>query len=112
MTIQAFGRYEIINELGHGGMATVYRARDPIFDRIVAVKVLPAPMTVAPNFRQRFEREAKTLAALDHPAIVPIFDYGEEAGQPFMVMRYMSGGSLAEGIQDGGLDMTEIQAIM
>ncbi len=112
MTMQSFGRYEIINELGHGGMATVYRARDPIFDRIVAVKVLPVSLTAAPNFRLRFEREAKTVAALDHPAIVPIFDYGEEAGQPFMVMRYMSGGSLAERLKEGGLTITEIQAIM
>src|SRR6266508_7002595 len=96
-----FGRYEIKAELGRGGMATVYRAYDPIFDREVAIKVLPREFLHDPQFRDRFQREIKTIAQLEHPAIVPVYDVGDEDGLPFFVMRYMSGGSLTEWIKKG-----------
>ena len=105
MSIQQIGRYEVESELGRGGMAVVYKARDPRFDRMVAVKVLPREFMHDPQFIGRFIREAKTIAALDHPAIVPVFDYGEEDGQPFIVMRYMPGGSLAEKLDNGPLPL-------
>jgi serine/threonine-protein kinase len=83
------GRYEVKAELGRGGMATVYRAYDPRFKRYVAVKVLPREFLHDPKFRKRFEREAQTIAALEHSAIVPVYDFGEDAEtrQPYIVMR-------------------------
>jgi hypothetical protein len=77
-------------------MSSVYRAYDPLFAREVAIKVLPAQFTHDPTFRARFEREARIIANLEHPAIVPVYDFGEEDNQPYLVMRLMSGGSLAD----------------
>ncbi|MCB0033488.1 MAG: protein kinase [Anaerolineales bacterium] len=95
-TPQTIGRYEIKQLLGRGGMASVYLAHDPHFERDVAIKILPREFLHDPQFLTRFRREAKTIASLDHPAIVPVYDYGEDDGQPFLVMRYMAGGSLSE----------------
>ena len=100
-----FGRYAILSELGRGGMATVFHARDPLFERDVAVKVLPREFLHDPAFRARFEREARIIAALEHKAIVPVYDVGEEGGQPYLVMRYMLGGSLAHRIQKAPLSL-------
>lgn len=111
MTVQKFGRYEIKSELGRGGMATVYKAFDPLPEREVALKVLPREMLHDPQFRVRFEREIKTIAALEHPAIVPIYDVGEENGQPYYVMRYMPGGSLQDRIAQGPLSLQETARI-
>ncbi len=105
MTLQKIGRYEIKSELGRGGMATVYKAYDPRFEREVALKVLPREMLHDPQFRMRFEREAKTIAALEHQAIVPVYDVGEEDGQPYFVMRCMTGGSLADIIAKGPISL-------
>ena len=77
--------------MGHGGMAVVYLARDPLMKRTVAIKLLPRQWTFDANQRQRFDREAQIIAALEHPAIVPIYDYGEHEEQPYLVMRYMGG---------------------
>lgn len=107
MNPEKIGRYIIISELGRGGMATVYRAKDPNFDREVAVKILPRTFLHDPQFRTRFEREAKTVAALEHAAIVPVYDFGEDDGQPFIVMRLMSGGSLADKIQNSKSSLEE-----
>jgi serine/threonine protein kinase len=111
-TPSKFGRYEIKSELGRGGMATVYRAYDPSFDRQVAIKVLPREMLHDPQFRPRFERELKIVAALEHPAIVPVYDVGEEDGQPYFVMRYMSGGSLTGEIKKGNFSLEETARII
>lgn len=100
MQPEKIGHYEIKSELGRGGMATVYRAYDPRFEREVAVKVLPPELLHSDqNFRLRFEREAKIIAKLEHPSIVPVYDVGEENNQPYFVMRYMNGGSLTERIK-------------
>src|SRR3972149_1914660 len=96
MSSDKFGRYEIKSEIGRGGMATVILAYDPRFERDVAIKVLPREFMHDAQFRARFEREAKMVALLEHPAIVPVYDFGEEEGQPYIVMRFMSGGSLAD----------------
>ncbi|PWH12410.1 MAG: hypothetical protein DDG60_13205 [Anaerolineae bacterium] len=111
MTTQKFGRYEIKSELGRGGMATVYKAFDPLPEREVALKVLPREMLHDPQFRVRFEREIKTVAALEHPTIVPIYDVGEEDGQPYYVMRYMPGGSLQDRIAQGPISLQETARI-
>jgi serine/threonine-protein kinase len=108
---QKIGRYEIKCELGRGGMATVYRGYDPRFQREVAVKVLPREFLHDPSFRARFEREAQTIAALEHSAIVPVYDFGEEAGQPYLVMRLMTGGTLADRMEAGPLPLTDAARI-
>lgn len=112
MIPEKIGRYEIKQELGRGGMATVYLAYDPRFEREVAVKLLPSEMLHDPQFRVRFEREAKTIAMLEHPAIVPVYDFGEENGQPFFVMRFMGGGSLSDRIKQGPLSLQTAAEIM
>jgi hypothetical protein len=112
MTLQKIGRYEIKSELGRGGMATVYKAYDPRFEREVALKVLPREMLHDTQFRVRFEREAKTIAALEHQAIVPVYDVGEEDGQPYFVMRYMTGGSLQDRIAKGPMSLADTAKII
>lgn len=112
MTQGNFGRYQIKSEIGRGGMATVFFAYDPRFERDVAIKVLPQALLHDPQFRARFEREAKTIALLEHPAIVPVYDFGEEEGQPYIVMRYMAGGSLAERLNQGPLDLSGARQII
>src|SRR5574339_784113 len=115
MTMQPdkIGIYEIKSELGRGGMATVYCAYDPRFEREVAVKVLPRELMHAdPQFRLRFEREAKIIAQLELTAIVPVYDVGEADGQPYFVMRYMNGGSLSERIKAGGLTIEDAARIL
>ncbi len=112
MEPQKFGRYEIKAEIGRGGMATVYHAYDPRFEREVALKVLPREMLHDVQFRTRFDREAKTIAMLEHPAIVPVYDFGEEDGQPYFVMRYMTGGSLSDRMKNGPMAIQEAARIM
>lgn len=112
MIPEKIGRYEIKSELGRGGMATVYRAFDPSFDREVAIKVLPKEFLHDPLFRERFKREVKIIAALEHAAIVPVYDVGDEDGVPFFVMRYMPGGSLTNQIEKGKFSMEDAARII
>lgn len=112
MSNEKIGRYEIKSELGRGGMATVFHAYDPSFERDVAVKVLPRAFLHDKQFRARFTREAKTVAALEHSAIVPVYDFGEEDGQPYIVMRMMSGGSLEDKLNNGKLSVKEATDII
>ncbi len=94
-------------------MATVYRAYDPSFDREVAVKVLPLEMAHNLVFRARFKRELKTVASLEHPAIVPVYDVGEEEdGRQYFVMRYMAGESLSDWLQKGALSLKDTAIII
>jgi predicted Ser/Thr protein kinase len=113
MIPEKIGRYIIESELGRGGMAVVYLARDPYVERQVAVKVLPRQFTFDPQFRARFQREAQVIATLDHPAIVPVYDFGEHDEQPYIVMRYMKGGSLADKLKvDGPMRVAETARIL
>src|SRR5574341_828229 len=105
-------RYEVRAELARGGMAAVYHAYDPRFKREVAIKVLPKELAHDEHFRERFEREAQIVATLEHSAIVPVYDYGESKGQPYLVMRYMRGGMLATRIEQGPLELDEVAAIL
>jgi len=105
------GRYDIQSELGRGGMATVFLAFDPSFAREVAIKVLPRELLHDPQFHARFEREARTIAALEHPAIVPVYDFGEEDDQPYLVMRYMPGGSLTDRLKGNPFSIPETARI-
>ena len=106
---EQIGRYQIKRLLGQGGMATVYLAHDPEFNRDVALKVLPAQMADDPQFLGRFRREAQTIAALEHPAIVPVYDFGQHGSSPYLVMRYMPGGSLEDQLS-GGRSLTLAQS--
>ncbi len=112
MVPETIGRYRIQAELGRGGMSTVFLAHDPHFEREVAIKLLPVELSHHPTFRRRFEREAKVVAALADPAIVPVYDFGEEKGQPYLVMRFMTGGSLAERLHQGPLSLADAAFIM
>ncbi len=93
---QSIGRYHIIEQLGEGGMATVYKAFDTRLEREVAVKVLLQQRQLSEKFLKRFEREAKALAQLSHPNIVKVLDYGEHEGLPYLVMEYIPGGTLKQ----------------
>src|SRR5688500_2403518 len=99
---KSIGRYEVIKTIGKGAMGVVYKARDPLLDRTVAVKTIMSPQQqgrrVRSAFLERFQREAKAAAKMSHPAIVTIFDVGvdEESGAPFMVLEYLPGESLAD----------------
>ncbi len=99
---QRIGRYEVVKTIGKGAMGIVYKARDPLLDRIVAVKTIMSPQgqgkRVRSAFLERFQREAKAAAKMQHPAIVTIFDVGvdDDTGAPFMVLEYLPGESLAD----------------
>src|ERR687892_209294 len=90
------GRYQLDSLLGVGGMAKVYLASDRVLERQVAVKVLSPPYAQDPSFVERFRREARSAARLSHPNIVAVFDSGSDADQPYLVMEYVAGQSLAE----------------
>jgi serine/threonine protein kinase len=107
MELKHIGRYEIKALIGQGGMSAVYLGYDPRSLREVAIKILPPYYVHADKFRDRFEREAVMIALLEHPAIVPVYDMGEEDGQPYIVMRYMSGGSLAEKLKKGPISLRD-----
>jgi tetratricopeptide (TPR) repeat protein len=92
------GRYEIQRKLGRGGMGTVYVAHDPVLGRMVAIKVFATDLDL-PDAAHRFAREARSAAALNHPHIVTVHDYGDVASQPFIVMEHVQGETIAETIR-------------
>jgi serine/threonine protein kinase len=100
-------RYEKLDEIGSGGMGVVYRARDQRLDRIVAIKELREGLIRDVDAKRRFQREAKALARLDHPAIVHVYDVGIRTGVPFLVMSYVDGISLRDHIARCGTLSTE-----
>jgi eukaryotic-like serine/threonine-protein kinase len=101
------GPYEILTPLGAGGMGEVYRARDTRLDRIVAVKILPPGLAGDPERRARFEREARTVAALTHPHICTLHDIGQHDGTSFLVMEHLAGHTLAERLRKGPLPLAQ-----
>jgi predicted Ser/Thr protein kinase/tetratricopeptide (TPR) repeat protein len=101
------GPYRIVTQLGQGGMATVFKAYHPALDRYVAIKVLHPAFMEDPGFLARFEREAKVVASLDHPNIVPIYDYAEHRGNPYLVMKFIEGETLKARMTRGPLAMQE-----
>jgi eukaryotic-like serine/threonine-protein kinase len=102
------GPYEIVAPLGAGGMGEVYRARDTRLDRIVAIKVLPTHLADKPELRERFEREARTIASLNHPHICTLYDIGHQDGTDFLVMEYLEGETLAEQLAKGALPLEQV----
>src|SRR5512143_1293752 len=106
------GPYRITDKLGQGGMATVYRAYHANLDRYVALKVLHAVFKEDPNFLARFRREAQIVARLEHPGIVPIYDYNEHNGEPYLVMRFIEGETLKARLARTPLTLEETLKIM
>ncbi len=106
------GPYRIMEQLGQGGMAVVYKAYHASLDRYVAIKVLHRAFLEDANFVARFEREARVVARLEHPNIVPIYDYAEYEGQPYLVMKYIEGETLKARLQRGPLTVDEITHIV
>jgi serine/threonine-protein kinase len=102
------GSYEILTPIGAGGMGEVYKARDTRLERFVAIKVLPEHIAGRADLRQRFEREARAVASLNHPHICVLYDIGDQDGASYMVMEYLEGETLAARIQKGavGLEQT------
>src|SRR5258708_23006377 len=94
MVGQTLGHYRIVRQVGYGGMSTVFLAEDLNLGREVAMKVFWPRPGETKDFLRRFAREARVLAQLDHPNILPVYDYGEQDGQPYLIMPYMAGGSL------------------
>ena len=101
------GPYQIIGSIGAGGMGEVYRARDMRLDRAVAIKVLPQHLRDDEELRRRFEQEAKSLAALSHPHICPVFDVGRQGDVDFLVMEYLEGETLAHRLEKGALPLDQ-----
>ena len=91
-----FGKYQILEELGRGGFGIVYKAKDTVLNRLVAIKVLHPNLVNDPSFLVRFKQEAQIAAQLDHPNLVPVYDFGQEEGRYYIAMGYMPGGSLKE----------------
>src|SRR5229473_1716946 len=102
------GPYEILSAIGAGGMGEVFRARDTRLDRIVAIKVLPAHLADDPERRERFEREARTIASLNHPHICVLHDIGRQDGIDFLVMEYLEGETLAQRLLKGPLPLEQV----
>ncbi|HLY26887.1 MAG TPA: serine/threonine-protein kinase [Aggregatilineales bacterium] len=101
------GPYRISDRLGQGGMATVFRAYHPNLDRYVAIKVLHPALKEDPNFLARFTREAQIIAKLEHPSIVPIYDYAEHLGEPYLVMKFIEGETLKARLSREPLNLDE-----
>ncbi len=113
MTIPArFGSYEIVEEIGKGGMAAVYRARQQSVDRDVAIKVILKGIAGDPAAVQRFQREAKLIARLEHPHILPVYDFDGSHEPPYIVMRYLDGGTLKDVMAQGLLPHNEVVYLM
>jgi len=102
------GPYEILSAIGAGGMGEVYRARDTRLERIVAIKVLPAHLADRAELRERFDREAKTIASLNHPHICTLFDTGHQDDIDFLVMEYLEGETLSQRLAKGSLPIQQV----
>jgi formylglycine-generating enzyme required for sulfatase activity len=112
--LKRIGKYEILDEIGRGGFAVVYKARDTSLDRIIALKVLHTHVAENPAFVRRFEQEARTAARFDHPHIVTIYEVGEEAGQHYIAMKYLAGRGLDQRLAEAGepLPLEQVASIV
>lgn len=112
LTGRQFGAYQILAPLGEGGMAAVYKAYQASTDRYVALKVLPHQFAIEPQFVARFQREARLLAQLQHPNILPVFDFGQTDGYTYIVMPFVQGGTLADQLEGEPLSLPRIRQIV
>lgn len=107
-----FGSYKLVAPLGQGGMGTVFRGYQEAIDRSVAIKLLPANLLSDPSFLTRFTEEARALSKLAHPAILPLYEYGQANGLPYIVMPIMSGGNFADRVKRGPLTLSEVVRVL
>jgi serine/threonine protein kinase/Tfp pilus assembly protein PilF len=112
VTGQRVGPYEIIARIGQGGMATVYKAYHPQLDRFVAIKMMQPTFVIESNFRTRFEREARIVGGLEHPHILPVYDFAEYEGQPYLVMKLIEGSSLKTVLSQGPLEPDDLMMVL
>ena len=112
LTGKQLGPYQIVATLGEGGMAAVFRAYQPGMDRYVALKVLPRQFADDPEFSARFQREARILAQLQHPHILPVFDYGQVEGYSFIVMPFVPSGTLTDALPGQPLPLARIRQVI
>ena len=112
LTGRQFGPYQIVAPLGEGGMAAVYKAYQPAMERYVALKVLPRHFADDAQFVARFQREAKLLAQLQHPHILPVFDYGQAEGYSYIVMPFVPSGTLTASLQGQPLPLPRIRQVI
>ncbi len=101
------GIYEILSPIGAGGMGEVYLAKDSRLDRLVAIKALPEHLAADPDRLGRFEREAKTLASLNHPNVAGIYGVEEQDGRKYLILEYVEGETLAERLDRGAMPVDE-----
>jgi branched-chain amino acid transport system substrate-binding protein len=109
---RTLGSYRIVEQIGLGGMATVYKAYQPSMDRYVALKILSTHLTQDPAFVKRFQQEARVIAKLEHPYILPVYDHGEEDGYLYLVMRFIEAGTLKDRLTKGPLSLDEVRRIV
>ncbi|MEO8608278.1 MAG: protein kinase [Chloroflexota bacterium] len=109
---KSVGGYDILDVVGRGGMATVYRAQQKSMNRVVALKVLPEQYVHDDTYIQRFNQEVEIVAKLEHRNIVPVYDYGEHESRPYIAMRYMSAGSVDDLLSNGSLEIEHIVNII
>ena len=109
---ESVGPYKIVAQLGQGGMATVFKAHHAALDRFVAIKVLHPDISQDPTFTERFKREARLVAWLDHPNIVPVHDFADEGGFPYLVMKFIEGETLRERLARGPLSREETSLVV
>jgi serine/threonine-protein kinase len=112
MNLDHIGKYRIVGKIGQGAMGEVYKAKDPLLNRFVAIKTIAPSLAAETDFRHRFKKEAQSAAALSHPNIVTIFDFGEEDGTVYMAMELLEGQDLREVIRARGQSLAEKLALM
>ena len=105
------GPYEILSAIGAGGMGEVYRSRDTRLGRDVAIKVLPLHLSANPDFKERFDREARAISSLNHARICTLYDVGHQDGVDFLVMEFLEGESLADRLRKGPLPLKDVLKI-
>jgi serine/threonine protein kinase len=108
LTGKRLGPYEILSAIGARGMGEVYRAKDSRLNRIVAIKVLPSHLADSSELRERFEREARTIASLNHPHICTLYDVGHQNGTDYLVMEYVEGETIEQRLRKGPLPLEQV----
>src|SRR4029453_8400283 len=99
MDLERIGKYQVVAKIGEGAMGEVYKARDPLLNRNVAIKTISSPLAAAPQFKERFKREAQSAAQLNHPTIVTVYEFGDDAGITYIAMEFLEGVDLREAIR-------------
>ncbi len=112
LTGKQLGPYQIVSPLGEGGMAAVYKAYHPAMERYVALKILPRDFASKPEFVARFKQEAKVVAGLQHPHILPVFDFGEAEGYTYLVMPFIKSGTLTDLLKGDPLPLGQIRDLI